>query len=495
MEKSSAPKRFLVGFNITIQVVLVFVVLVLINLAMNRWHPPRFDLSQSNYYKLSDKTKQLLKSLKAPIEVIVFFQPDTSDPMITKIFNDIQNLLREYEAESSQIKVRYVDPDRDPINAEKLANEYHVKFPNVVIFVYNKQSKYVEVSDLVELDRAGSPFTEGGSRVKAFKGEQQFTSALQKVLDTKQPKIYFLEGHGEGDPTNFDPRTGYSNITTYIRRDNLLVEKLNIFEKQQIPRDCDVLMICDPTKPLGEIELKAIQDYLNQNGRLMVFLAGFHNESGIEKLLTEYGVKVGHDVVLIKFRDVLGGERVILGVPGTNYGNHPITEVLRKENIATFFPNAQSVSQISPTIGLKERVTVLVKTPDFAWAETDLAKLQQGKTQFNEKDHKGPVPIAVAVEPITAGKIEREGARMVVFGSSEFIRNGQLRGGNVDLFMNALNWLLQRQQLVGIAPKMPAEFSLLLDVFQRRAIFATEVVIVPLVITVIGLLVWFQRRK
>src|SRR3989338_673319 len=98
MEKNSAPKRFVIGLNVIIQVILAGVIFTFVNLAIHRWHPEKIDLTKNDYYKLSEKTKQLLKSLKAPIEVIVFFQPDASDPVTSRVFDDVKNLLKEYKS-------------------------------------------------------------------------------------------------------------------------------------------------------------------------------------------------------------------------------------------------------------------------------------------------------------------------------------------------------------------------------------------------------------
>ena len=496
MAKSSAPKRFIVGLNVVIQIVLVAVVVVVINLAIHRWHPPKLDLTSNKYYKLSDKTKELLKSLKAPVNVIVFFQPASEDPLTQRVFHDIQNLLIEYKSASGQLRVSYVDPDRDPIRAEKLAQEYGVKDLNVVVFAQEKRSKFLHVNDLVELERSGNPFGGGRDRVKAFKGEQQFTSAIQNVVEGKQPKVYFLQGHGEGDPEEFDPKRGFSTVAQYIRRDNLLVEKLNIFEKQQIPKDCEALVIAGPIASISELELKIIRDYLSQNGRLMVLLDALRNESGLDKFLAEFGVKVGNDVVLCEFLHLLQGKKVEVIAPGTKYANHPITEKLQKERVQVLLPAARSIDRMSSVDASKQRVTMLVETPVDAWGETDLQRLQnEGKAERDEKDRKGPVSVAVAIEPSTAGEMEREGMRIVVFGSSGFARNASINSGNLDLFMNSLNWLIKRQHLIGIAPKTPREFSLVLSATQQRALFVTEVFAIPLAVAALGFLVWVKRRK
>jgi ABC-type uncharacterized transport system involved in gliding motility auxiliary subunit len=494
MDKGSAPRRFAIGLNVILQVLLAGALVVFANLGIQRWHPRRLDLSRSDYYRLSGKTVELLKSLREPVEVIVFFQPDSRDPITQKVYGDVKNLLAEYADASKQVKVRYVDPDRDPVSAEKLAKEYGVRVANVVVFVHKGRNKFVQVSDLVEFDRM-SPFGGGSGRVRAFKGEQQFTSAIQNVLEERQSKVCFLEGHGEGSFDDFDPRTGYSKISTLVRRDNLRLEKLNLATAQSVPKDCDVLVVCGPQKPLAEFELRAIADFLAANGRVFVMLDGFRYDTGLEKLLADYGVRAGNDVLLIRIRDRLGGEALLTSVPCADYGTHPVTDSLRKEEITTLLPVARSVDA-APGNDPSRRVTVLLRTPPGSWAEGDVAKLQRDqKAQLDDKDRKGPVPAGVAVEPSAAGDVEREGMRLVVLGSSRFARNDSLAGGNADLFMNAVNWLLKRQQLLGIAAKTPQEFTLTLDAFQRRGIFLTMVLGIPAAVAVVGFVVWVRRRK
>ena len=491
--KSSAPKRVLIGFNVILQVLLAAAIVVVVNMAIHRWHPHKMDLMRTDYYRLGDKTRNLLKSIKSPVEVYVFFQNNSPNPVVERISEDVQLLLKEYEEICPLIKVKYVDPDRDLLKGQEFLTKYDVKEANVVIFVYDKRNKFVKANDLVEFDRSPSPFSRGDDKIRAFKGEQMFTSAIQSVMDPKQPKVYFLEGQGEGDPTDTDEKSGCSDIASYIQQDNLSVQKLNIVQTMQIPANCDLLVICGPEKPFGDVELKAIQDYLAQNGRLMVMLDAMKTDPGLERILAEHGVKIGNDVVLM--RDPLGGERLTVAGYGVKYANHLVTQSLKNKGIATEFPMARSVDKIVSVMPNQEHVTVLVETPSLSWAETDLVKLQQGKAVQDEKDRKGPVPIAVAVEPASAGEMEREGMRLVVFGSSRFIRNGYLKSGNEDLFMSALNWLIKRPQLVGISAKKPTEFSVTLTPRQANTLYLIEILGLPIAVGLIGILVWVKSRK
>jgi ABC-type uncharacterized transport system involved in gliding motility auxiliary subunit len=499
--QSSAPQRFLISLNFLVQVFFAFLIFVLVNGMVFRWQLPRIDLGRTAYFQLSDKTLQLLKSVKEPIEVMVFFQPGSNDPTISQVYEDIKWLLKEYEAVNPKlIRVKYADPDRDPITADRLLQLYHVKEANVVGFILEKEGvpprfKFVSVGELVEYEQS-TPFSQS-NRIKFFKGEQQFSSAIQSILEEAPRKVYFLQGHGEADPDNLDPKGGYSEIASYIRQDNLVLEKLNLLESNKVPGDCEVLVICSPGKPFSEQELNILRDYLRGHGRLLVMLDAMKTGTGLEKWLKEYQVKVGDDIVLVKVQDRLGGEALFQAAPGQKYGDHPITESLRRENLNTLFQMARTVDVLvtSPQEGPREQVTILVQTHEATWAETNLDELKRNLAALDDADRKGPVPLAVAVEPSNAGGMEREGMRMVVYGSSSFVGNGNMKGGNVDLFMNSLNWLVKRQHLIGIAPKTPREFSLTLDAFQLRSIVFSQVIVIPGAIAVLGFLVWMRRRK
>ena len=86
-------------------------------------------------------------------------------------------------------------------------------------------------------------------------------------------------------------------------------------------------------------------------------------------------------------------------------------------------------------------------------------------------------------------------SRMVVFGDSDFVSNGALTGGDQDLFMSALNWLLDREELMAIAPKPIEQIKLTLTRKQLNNLFWINVVGIPSIAGVAGLIMWLRRRK
>ena len=86
-------------------------------------------------------------------------------------------------------------------------------------------------------------------------------------------------------------------------------------------------------------------------------------------------------------------------------------------------------------------------------------------------------------------------SRMVVFGDSDFVSNSGMVGGNPDLFMNALNWLLDREELMAISAKPIEEVRLSLTKKQLRQLLWINMAGIPAVAVLAGVLVWVRRRK
>jgi hypothetical protein len=66
--------------------------------------------------------------------------------------------------------------------------------------------------------------------------------------------------------------------------------------------------------------------------------------------------------------------------------------------------------------------------------------------------------------------------------------------GNGDLFMSALNWTLDREELMAIPPKTPEEMRLDLGPRQVRGLGWMLIAGLPLAAAVAGVLVYAARR-
>jgi hypothetical protein len=182
----------------------------------------------------------------------------------------------------------------------------------------------------------------------------------------------------------------------------------------------------------------------------------------------------------------------------TEYGKHPIAKALSR--VTTMFYMPRSILPTAEAEGSTEdrpRVTALAGSTREGWGESDLS---QSPPRFDAGvDRPGPVPVAVAVErgPVEGMDVQLRPTRMVIVGDSDFVSNGALAGGmggNKDFFLSALNWLLEREELMAVAPKVPGELRLDMDPGRMRAAFLLIVAVPAGLAAVLGLIVW-QRRK
>ena len=88
-------------------------------------------------------------------------------------------------------------------------------------------------------------------------------------------------------------------------------------------------------------------------------------------------------------------------------------------------------------------------------------------------------------------------ARLVVFGSSMFANNQQVAQSrlNGDLFMNAVGWLVGQEELVSIRSRSIRSSRADLTPAQVGQLFYLSVLIVPELLIVLGLSVWWQRKS
>ena len=473
--------RLWITLNTTAALLLALVVTLMINyLSFRHYH--RDDWSRTQLYKLSSKTTGLLETLEKPVEVTVFFQPGNV------LYEDIHNLLREYQFHCTRLNIQWVDPDRDIAQTEELAVKYKVTDPNVVVFDCEGRSKYVRVDEIAAIDSSS-----GIDRINSFKGEQAFSSAIQGVIQKTVPVVYFLTGHGERNITDFDRRMGFSGAAQLIERDNVEVRPLLLSTAKQIPADCGALIIAGVSQSMSKAEAELIAVWLRRSGRLMV-LADAGQTSGLEKTLQEWGVLLRNDVVIDPDRTMTGREVFV-----SAYNRHPVTAKLGTTAAIFHLPRSVEPDSTQPktTSADRPQVTPLALSSKNSWSETQSDQVP-AKYDAGTDDLPGPVSMAVAVEKgDTTGLLDMQirPSRMVVFGDSGFVSNSGLTGGDASLFMSSLNWLLDREQLMAIAPKEVDDTRLKLTREKIRILSWSTVGIIPALAALLGTVLWFRRRK
>jgi len=462
----------------TVASIVFFVAILTIIALISEQHPWRLDLTESGAYTLSEQTRNILRSIKEPIEISAFYATAESEEV------EARDLLETYKYSNNKLSYEFIDPDREPEKARK----YEVRsYGTLVLEGYGKRQT-VHTAD-----------------------EESLTNAILKLTREKQKKLYFLIGHGEQSLEKLD-KNGYSTAKSALQKENYDVEELNLLQHEHVPDDAAALVIAGPQKPLFSRELAALKTYLKRGGKLLV-LVDPESDTGLTEFLEQYGVELTDDIIIDKLSRVFGGSYLLPVV--TEYGLHRITENF---NVATFYSEARSVR---PLEELPEgiQVDVLAATSANAWAETDLNLLQQGEASFDEKsDRAGPVPLMVLAEIDLKGKNAEEPsdtppsneekssenvpsgqpqrAYLLIAGDSDFINNSHFGlSGNGDFFLNIVNFLAEEENLITIERRQKAGQPVILSQTQAQVLLWTVLVFVPLVLLSIAFGVYRIRRS
>ena len=471
-----------------VAVVLVIALTIMVNwLSSRRW--ARADWTTTNIYSLSDKTENILSDLSEEIQVVVFMTPQTS------MYDQVQELLERYKAASDLITVEYIDPEKEPLKTTQLAEQFGVQVADTVVFVYGDRTKYVTSDQMAEMDYSGMQYGQGPT-MRAFKGEEQFTSAILSLVAPDVPRVYFVTGHGEASlDSDAANGRGLRILEEALKRENMETADITLLSGE-VPEDAAVLALVGPTRAYTEIEIEALGAFLDRGGRLLVALdplieaAGTMRPTRLEAFLADRGVTVRDDLVVDPSRRLPFYD--LSAVYLEDFPAHGVTQGL--EGFAVLFTVARSLAAEG------DGSSVIVQTSDEGWGETDLAMLLRGDpVALDDADNPGPAAVGVAVEGRGTGTEDEESEeinyRLVVFGDSDFLTDIDIpNAGNAILAANAFNWLTAREDLVGIPPRDVEQVSLFLTRQQMRNLLLLVLVVMPGAAIIAGILVWRRRR-
>ncbi len=453
--KRSQARVFFGSATLGMGMLLVLVILVLLNVLGARY-TLRWDVTRSGRFSLSQQTKRVLASLPEKVQVLAFFPEGEGQ--------DARDLLTEYAASSRRFFFQFTDPDRHP---EK-ALEYKIRDYGAMVFTMG--TRHERVTSATEND---------------------FTSALARLMSEETTWVRFLTGHGERRVEEED-KEGLSQLAALLQDEGYRTEE-TLLLRDGLPSVSDVLLIAGATTPLLPTEMDSLLAFVRRGGNLFVCLEP-HPGPGLEGLLRPWGVEPRSDVIL----DASGigslfGMSEVVPLVAHYEENHAITQHF---SAATFFPLCRSLS-LADSLPQGIEATCIATTSEASWGET--GSLDAPEISFEPgMDTEGPLCVLAAISWDRSDLGDTSSAipgRMVVAGDIDFASNGFLRiSANGDLFMNCLSWLAQREELIGIRPKEVRGGAMMLSAQAARSIFYLVVLVMPGAVLLPGLIVWLRRR-
>jgi len=340
----------------------------------------QIDLTQDRLYTLSDGTRNILRDLKEPVNLYLFFSDSAATPMpdLKTYGTRVRELLESMAARSNgKLTLKVIDPQ--PFSEEEdRATELGVQ-----------GMPLSPGGDKLYLGLAATNSTDGKEAIPFLDPkldeqlEYDVTKLIHKLGTPKKPVVGWLSSLPMGG--DFDMRTGRPSpaLMVYAQAEQLYAVRAIDPSVTKIDEDVDVLVLVHP-KALPPAALYAIDQYAMRGGHLLVFvdpnaqadqsgadpndpMAQFaaDKSSHLEPLLTSWGVEFKPDqvvadlerglVVAMREGEPPSQHIAILGFDSSSVGKDVITARLDSINMAT-------VGSLKPIAGSKLTFEPLIHT-------------------------------------------------------------------------------------------------------------------------------------
>ena len=436
---------------------IIMALLIVVLTSLLAWLSVRFawqaDLTRGGRHKLSQASEQVLDRMQGEIQVTSYAR---DEPELRELIRDFLDRYQRYKAD---IDLKFVNPDSVPDETRNLG----IRVDGELIVRYHERVEHVHTDS-----------------------EQEFTNALQRLLRGSDIWLAFAEGHGERDVLGQSDH----DISTWagqMQGRGLNLQPVNLATLNAIPDNTAVLALASPTSRYLPGEVTRILDYLEAGGNLL-WLVDPGTQDGLDELRQFLGLEEQAGTIIDIAGRVIGiNDPTITLVTRQLYTTQPAVDHFDQ---MTLFPMATPVS-VKPT-GLWQAATVMT-TATHTWLERGPLKGEIGYDK--EQDKMGPFNLAVSLERTLqlGGGSRRQ--RIMVVGDSDFISNAYINnGGNLELGLRLIDWLVQDDDLINIPARTVEDADLQLTKLESIIIGFGLLVFLPLCLLLTGGYIWWQRR-
>ena len=459
--------------------VAVFAIVILLNVAAGRLeqtHAWAVDLNGLNATDFDQSTLDVLKLVEEDVYVYTVYQASTENALRVQV----GAILEKYHALNPLVHIGNIDPVTEPGRITQLVGDKELDEGAVIIT--NGDESRVKVYNR---DEYFGVTAYGNYHFTYLYLERYVTSSLVYVTSRETPHVWFLTGHGE---------IGASSCTMLgqaLANRNYEVGSLNLTGEAENLLPNDALVIANPGRDLSDEEAGLLRNWLAAGGRLLVCLSYQTDTSGLPNLtriLDYYQLAFGDGVVYENEDETArywNGNTLNL-VPMLVAG-HEITDKLTEigsENL--IIPQARPIQPVL----LPESGAVysrLLTTSDRAYA-----------VNGSEKGNPGTQILAMAMLRADENLEKEKDIRIVLMDSAYLLGDSNLLYYcyNLNFTVTALDWLINSDTTVDVSSKVMTNSTLSIpdsETANRLGIIAIGVM--PLAVTVIGIIVWRRRRR
>ena len=456
-------------------IVVMCAICVVVNLVLTAL-PAKYtsiDCSATKLYSLTGDTKDRVSKLDEDITIYVLNSKKSKDAKIDETIN-------RYKDFSSHIEVKYVDPATSP----KFYQDYTDTTPttNSLIIESKNRSKVIDYNDIYEYDSSSYYYGyQSQSSITGYDAEGQITSAIEYVtMDADElPVIYQITGHNETEIG--------SNFQSVVSKANANLKSLELFNEEKVPEDATAIIINSPTVDFNEEDAQKVIDYLNGGGKALIVGCYAYNDelTNFNKILAAYNVSFKTGVVAENDSSKYYQNPLYLlpTVETTDYTSDATDGYV-------FLAGSCAINYPEDTDDVT--YTKLLSTSDSAVLKKDWKNITTSKAE--DADENGPFTTGLAVNDSSTG------ASIVVFGTPYVVDDSYdnaVSGNNADMFKDVITSMTGNVELASsvIPVKDYTLSNITINTLQAVVTGLIIMIAVPILLIIIGIVVWAMRRK
>lgn len=416
-------------------------------------HPLQRDVTQNASNSLEPNSVQVLQQLHGPVTLTVYAtEQNAKQGDIHKL---VRNFVALYQRYKPDIALSFVDPVQHPDAVRKA----DIRNNGEMVVKYGGRREHLTMLN-----------------------EQALTSALLNLAHRREQLVMYLDGHGERKlegNANFD----LGEFGQRLQQNGFRIGALNLAVAQDVPSNASLLVITQPQVDLMPGELDKLMRYLDRGGNLL-WLVDAEPLHGLQQLAEKLGLVLTPGIVIDPDAQQMRAPPTWALAAG-----YPPQAITRNFNLVTVFPYARALDHEDST---NWQYRSVVEAAPRGWVSRNVPK--DGRKPRFDKNHDVPGPVTVALA--LQRNVDDLDQRIVVVGSGSFLSNTYAgNGGNLDLGVNMVNWLTGQEKLITIQPRAAKDSAVNLSKRQLSAISIGLVVVLPLLLALVGGLLWWRRRS
>ena len=462
-----------------ILIALITSIIIVINIWADSKNLAQIDVTKNHLYSLTQTSKDQLKNLNKEVKIYVYGYTKEED---------LVQFLQQYNAFQKNISYEIIS---ESTNYE-LVTKYELGSTNAIVVACGDKDTII----YPEYEFSASDSASGDTVNLA---EEKITNAILRVSTDDPVKVYFASGNGE-----YSLESLYS-LDSYLKVEVYETEELNLMSITEIPEDCDILAILSPEEDITESQAELIKGYINKGGNLLICSLKQKDKEfvNLQSVLDMYGVSINDGLLYESDGNhflAYQNSRILPHIlfPDCSSSNKITSDFSRSNsNQNVVMPWSQSL-----TINDVEEENVKVDRSDILTTSSscyNVVDYDKGITEETISDlEKGQYTIGSELTRTIGADDSKIESKLVIYANTSFFldsyKDGYIQLNAINnLSLNTFAELGEKEDLITIRKATNSKE------FKNSELEARVVKLiifgVPVLIIVLGIIIWNYRRK